>query len=585
MEFVKFIVICLLISAVFNLELSRHKKIKNKLRLLSEIGTKMFRVEALSVAEASKKFYASLHEKLKKLQTKNGGKIENSAWIGVGYNIAYGNPMIAPADGKLVDAGFTSPIFKQTFDKGNKTPDETYSFPDGYSVQPSKVCKTNFSSKVIKNLAKLKKSLNSSLQSDVTLFGDLAFSANTEFISIYNAIKKDEKVYIHNTATCALYRAVVDRYDPPQFTDNFLRALETLKGKIFTEEPSPFYEFINTFGTHYMYEIMMGSRYTYVSETNIKAYDELKKANVNIPAQAKYSAMLSLEVKKAVEADTKATNEFSKAVTDKLVTSVGAPMPSSMEVADWLTGTAVQPMPISYSLKPLTELFNNSGIHKKLSEMGIQADELEKNLLLANNKYCNHLVDTKKIDSCYSSALVPVDLSQESTDPKPDQEGSILALTDHQVQCKDNSAINSFQLKREGDKISYSFKCAKSDYISNKCHLKQTTHSAISDAYFKKYQKSAPFLDRHPIACDEDTVLKRFQLDTEGDQIFFRYLCCNAQVKNCSRIITPETDKTDDSIFSLANQVVDAKESNVLSSVHLVTGEKTYKYEITVCEF
>jgi hypothetical protein len=550
---------------------------QRRLQSSTSVGRTKFRIEANKMALASRKFYSTLATRIRNINNGGPKKIDNSSWIGVGYNVVYGNPIVAPQSGKLVDAGFTTSIFTQSFANSNKTPDETYIFPDGWEVQAAKVCKTNFSSQTIKTVTKLRESLNSSLGLNGG-FRTYSFSANSEFNQMSSSMNSEDKLYIQNTATCSVYRAVVNRYDPPEFSKNFLAGLESIKGLPFELNKELYYKFITTFGTHYIYDVMMGSRYTYILETTNNSYNTMKSSGVNISAQAKYSAMASIDVKASYKKHTKASSQFDSAITNKFVTSVGAPMPLSMEMNDWLAATNTLPMPISYEIKPIIELFQISVVKNKMIKAGIDADFFINNLQTAYDNYCSFLVESKIIASCNQDNLVTASTSEWATKFNSDGSGSVFHLDRHLIDCGQNSAINYFRLQRGDGNIRYAYRCIKSDNISNTCFSKETPPQSTGEA-----QKSANYLDRHTISCDAGQVLRSFVLSRNGDNIFYKYNCCTAKVTNCFKYNTPQTDSGDHSIYYLDRQEVDAKESNLFSSIHLVSNNGKFFYETNVC--
>ena len=57
------------------------------------------------------------------------------AYIGLGYNLVTGNPL-----GDTIDTGFSHPIFKVNYDKGQHTQDNRYLVPDGVSSRIMSSC-------------------------------------------------------------------------------------------------------------------------------------------------------------------------------------------------------------------------------------------------------------------------------------------------------------------------------------------------------------------------------------------------------------------------------------------------------------
>lgn len=550
---------------------------ERNLKSITSVGRSKFRVEANNMKLTTTKFYSTLASRIRDIYNHSAKKINNSSWIGVGYNLAYANPLIAPQNGKLVDSGFTSSIFSQYFVKRNKTPDDIYTFPDGWEVHPAKICKTNFTSQTIKTLTSLKDSMSSKLGATRELAA-YSFSANKEFNKMRSLMNSEDKIYIENTATCSVYRAAVNMYDPPEFNKNFIAGLESLKGLPFELNKELYYKFISTFGTHYIYDVIMGSRYSYVLETTNASYNSLKSNGIKISSQAKKSAMRSLDVKNSYKNNKKTSSQFESVITKKYVTLVGAPMPSSLDINDWLAATSTLPMPISYSIKPITELFQISAVKNKLAQLGIDADFINSNLLAAYENYCNFLVDSKIINSCNMNNIVFPLKSEWGTKFDSDGSGSVFNLDRHLITCGQNSAINYFKLERKDNSVRYAYRCIKSDNISNTCFSKETPPQSIGDA-----NNSANYLDKHTVSCDAGQVLRSFVLTRTGDNINYKYTCCTAKVSNCYKYNTLQTDSGDNSIFFLDRQEVDAKESNIFSSIHLVSHIGKFFYETNVC--
>lgn len=289
--------------------------------------------------------------------------------------------------------------------------------------------------------------------------------------------------------------------------------------------------------------------------------------------------MFSVDVKSSYKKDTEASNSFESSITNKFVTSVGAPMPSSMEMGEWLSATGTVPMPISYAIRPILELFQNSDTKNKLSQIGLDTDFLSKNFQDAIDKYCDFLVRSKVITSCSQSEFVAKNKFESFTQFNDDGKGDVFFLDRHAIDCGQNSSLNYFALQRGDGTIRYNFKCIKSDNISNTCSNKETAPTdTASDS-----KKSANFLDRHNLICDEGQALRSFVLSRNGNKIFYKYSCCVAKIKNCFKGKTPEADSGDFSSLYLDRQQVDAKENNIFNSFRLVSANSKFYYETNIC--
>lgn len=372
-----------------------------------------------------------------------------------------------------------------------------------------------------------------------------------------------DKLYISNTASCSIYRTVFDKYDPPVFTSNFEKGLTTLKGLTYTKDTkSVFVEFMNTFGTHFLYDVLMGSRYTYVEETTKNSYDSLAFSGMNVRAEAKYNAMVSIDVKASYVSDKQSISKYEYGITNKYVTLVGAPMPASMDMAEWLKGTLIQPMPISYMLMPIVKLLDNIVVKERLkaAPLALDPDAIKTNLIAAYNEYCANLQLDGTVQSCTTTAPAATILSgnaatvrETSTTNTDDLGGSIFALAQQNVACSDNEALSNFRYIKGTNLVKYSYKCVKSDSITNNCQIKETIPNAIKDSDPKT---SLNYLDRHELDCGTGSVMRGYQLYKSGDKlIFYKYNCCFAALTECVDFKTDNTEGGEKSIIYLDRQV------------------------------
>lgn len=568
------------------------KNNNNKSKFLNNIFTKL--------QKTSLKFYSSLDDKIQKAKESAPKRIENSSWIALGYNTAYGNPILSPENGKLIDAGLTTAIFKQSFERKNETPDGLYIYPDGYEIMPAQVCKTNFSSQVLQTASSMKSSMSLSLGAEAG-YGAFSFSANTEFNRMSEAMNSEDKLYISNQATCSTYRAVLNKFNPPALSENFIQGLQTLSKKAF-DEPSTnnnnnnndkdkdknindnnnhkslFMNFIDTFGTHFLYDIMMGSRYTLVEETTKKSMNEMKAQGLNISAEAKASAMASIAVKSSLKINQNSSNKYENSITNKFVTSIGAPLPASMDMKEWLSGTSVLPMPISYTIKSIVDLFKVDSVKKLLTEKGLDADEIAANIQKAINGYCLHLLEKKAIKTCSADIPNPTTRRYLYTEFTDDGKGNIFYLDRQNVVCENGEAVNYIKLEAGDRTVRYKIVCVKSDSISNNCLLKETSPQNVAE----KHEESLVYLDRHKVECDENFVLRSFSLKRNNDKIYYKYNCCKANVKNSFEFNSKPSEAGNGRIGRLSLQEIDGKDNNVIKSFILVNNKGNINYKAQI---
>lgn len=162
-----------------------------------------------------------------------------------------------------------------------------------------------------------------------------------------------------------------------------------------------------------------------------------------------------------------------------------------------------------------------------------------------------------------------------------DGSGSIFFLDRHSVSCGKHQAINSFKLEKEHKKIRYAYTCVESEqHISNDCHDKETLMNDTD----KNERQSTDYLDRHKISCDEGNVLRSFALHRKDHKINYKYTCCKATLKSCSKKNEDGIPKHDRSTHSLDGHNVDATGLEVFSSIHLTVQGGNYSYHNKVCK-
>jgi hypothetical protein len=329
---------------------------------------------------------------------------------------------------------------------------------------------------------------------------------------------------------------------------------------------------------------------------------------MKIGANAKASAIASIDVKASVNRENSETSTYDKSITNKFITSIGAPMPASLEMKEWLSGSSVQPMPVSYFLEPLHELLQQSVIVERFKskvDLGITDVELKNiavNLKLAYHNYCLHLKDVNGAEICKPEGYVKVESKELYTEFVTSKNLSVNDLEGLPVKCGQNSALNYFQFQ-DGDKnFRYKLRCIKSDNISDSCETKQTTPEEADKA--KGYTYSLTYSDfnavsslsKHKIQCNKGSLLRSFQVNVEGKKIYFVYECCSAKVSVCLNKKTSPTP-VEEKITYLASQEVNAdtvnpNDANTKENTHfglqgfeLIHNEavKTLNYDYVAC--
>lgn len=229
----------------------------------------------------------------------------------------------------------------------------------------------------------------------------------------------------------------------------------------------------------------------------------------------------------------------------------------------------------------------------------------EKKFLFISKSYYTYTLTTCKLVETESPAPAPAPVPNKPATPNPTPiqtnnvanlglktpdndwgQGSVFFLDRHTVDCKDNNVLQGFVLKQPSqNQISYAYACKSSSAISQDGAYEDKTKENDTDS---NENKSANYLDRHNVSCNNNYALQRFKLDRNGNKIFYSFKCVKVKCTDNKTYDTTETDGGDKSITALTKQLIQLETNTVLMGFKLnsrYNGPKTYfKYTITTCK-
>jgi len=200
----------------------------------------------------------------------------------VGYNPIIGNSLIKGNS----DPGLRGPIFTPTY----KMDDGRYNLNSFIHAEEALNCQVNGQTDVVKSYEDYRKKKSGSYS--FTEHGENMFDMNLPFFSWLinfdyseSKIKSTEEtreseremkffrdangeIYI-NQAKCETHRIVIDNFEPPIFSAQFLSGMRRLHKAAANPTSNKSKRFISTFGTHYMAESWLGASFT--SETRFSS--------------------------------------------------------------------------------------------------------------------------------------------------------------------------------------------------------------------------------------------------------------------------------------------------------------------------
>ncbi|XP_060576710.1 uncharacterized protein LOC132734026, partial [Ruditapes philippinarum] len=266
----------------------------------------------------------------------------------MGYNILRGFPL---ATGH--DPGFSYPIFAANYDNKKQTADCRYSVPQGLVVVPDVSCITSFTSKIVQTQYEFANSLSVSASVSGGGWG-VSFSASAGYKKSSSEISTGESVFILSSASCNYYFSKLVKRSPPPLDPVFISWIKRLSS---TDSTDVYIEFFDTYGTHFPTEVTFGARFTYEHKMESKKYETQSESGVNVAVSASYSGIVSVGGGFSMDSSQKEkASEFSKSVETKTI-SVGAAPPANGDAMTWASTVKDSPVPSSYKLASIEELF------------------------------------------------------------------------------------------------------------------------------------------------------------------------------------------------------------------------------------
>ncbi|XP_053396849.1 uncharacterized protein LOC123553325 [Mercenaria mercenaria] len=322
----------------------------------------------------------------------------------LGYNILKGFPL---ATGH--DPGFTYPLFRHDYSSGGMTADCRYSVPRGLVIIPDVSCVTSFSSTEIQTKYEFSKSLSVSTSVNGGGWG-VSFSASAGYKESSSEVSTGESVYIISSAHCNYYFSKLITEEAPLFDNVFVKWIhklnETHKLNATNRDPV-YFEFFETYGTHFPTEVTFGAKFIYEHKMSSSKYESEKKSGVNVAAQASYSGLFSVGGGFSLDSEQQqAASEFLKSVETKTIT-VGAAPPANGDAMTWASEVKTSPVPTAYKLSSIELLFTD----RYMGKLNVDYERIRKHIETYKHEYCLYLRKQGEVESC-DSLVAGVELAK-----------------------------------------------------------------------------------------------------------------------------------------------------------------------------
>ena len=332
-------------------------------------------------------------------------KYRNVDYLSFGYDIYRGNPHSTQG----VDPGFRfERIFDLTYNQKLKSSDGYWDVPDNVTMARTDACTLHFESTYLHTMS----SYLNSLERDVTVSGGLAgiasFKASTAYKSVEKSMTTTTDKHIYSNAVCDVYKAKMNAYDPPKLHENFIKVLMTLPTKY---DEKQYFKFIDNYGTHAITEINMGARFGMISSISKSSYEKFQSEGISVSAAASFSILgFSGGVDTRTSTQKDWANKYNSAMIDFQIISVGAKPVARGDAVAWAQQAITQPMPLRYTLVPLSELLVPFYVKGSLESSRMNA--IRFNLQTALKNYCSNSL---RAQGLVSDCNRPSDPKQAST--------------------------------------------------------------------------------------------------------------------------------------------------------------------------
>jgi len=274
------------------------------------------------------------------------------------------------------------------------TSDGRYMIPDSVEAIGEQICNLDFQSTTITGTTSYKNSLEVSVDVNAG-YGPASFSASADYKSVSQGTTKDSNIYTMNEGTCSVYNTNLDPLDLPSVHSSFIKEVNALPLNYTASTKQAYMNFLTKRGTHYFTGMRMGARYGYMSTISSSAWTKMTSEGITVSAAASYSALVKVGVKTMTNDQKEQASTFDSSKTDWKIISIGSAPPVDGNVVSWAQNCYNNPMPITYSLDSIVNLFNSDFLPSNAN-----LDTLSTNVQSALDDYCDYLKSKGSLLSC-----------------------------------------------------------------------------------------------------------------------------------------------------------------------------------------
>jgi len=312
-------------------------------------------------------------------------KMRNIAYALSGYDQYFGNPSFTQSGGQLVDPGLRDQIFAAVYD-GTLTADNRYCIPEGTGIIACNNCKLDFQSDTFTGVKKYMDRLRYHVGIQFWLGG--TFGASLDYNHVHEETTNHTNIFVGLDTSCCAYTASIQKYAAPNFTQNFLNALQTLTDDY---DENIYMSFISSFGTQYVKRATLGATYGEQSEYTYDSWLDLESKQIDVKLFANFHAMKSvgMETNTSTSWNQTSYETWQKSKKELKVYAIGAKPPSG-DVSQWQGLVVEEPYPLNLELEKITMLPISDLVSPRVMD----------NLETALSGYCDKLLEQGVLTSC-----------------------------------------------------------------------------------------------------------------------------------------------------------------------------------------
>ena len=319
--------------------------------------------------------------------------LPNIGYLLRGYHLYHGNPLATQVTS---DPGFRNVIFEPLYSQSLTSGDLKYQIPDGTKAYSKNGCTQAFSHETIQSSEEYQRLLKDMVKTNYTGF-DNSFHGSSDYKHVDSTHSKDHSSEILMTQiVCAKYEATLDTVSPPTYTDAFIESLKAVYATYQRDNDNTYginakiHEFLNTFGTHFVRKLELGSRLNFQNSLNSLDRYNLEQAGID-PRSGAIFSMTKKMGHQLTEEEFRHSRIFEKLVSgSKSSSSASYAEDGSLDVLNSV------PIPLYYEIDRIDSLF----IKSMMKSAGLDYKNLKRLIGAYFDDYCTHENQYSGSDRC-----------------------------------------------------------------------------------------------------------------------------------------------------------------------------------------